>query len=130
MASARLQRCALTLNAYNYTIKYTSGKQQDDVDALRRFPLPNSLASTPTPAEAVPVIEHLSTISLTTSKVAKQTKQDFILSRVKCCTELGSPEGLNMREMDSSRYFNQRNELSIENNVLLWGNSIVIPFCF
>ena len=76
------------------------------------------------------MIEHLSTIPLTTSKIAKQTKQNFILSRVKHYTKLGWPEGLNMREMDSSPYFNRRNELSLENNVLLWGNRIVIPFCF
>ena len=71
MPSARLQRCALTLSANNYTIKYTSGKQQGNVDALRRFPLLNSLTSTPTPAEAVAVIEHLSTIPLSTSTIAK-----------------------------------------------------------
>ena len=73
MASARLQRWALTLSAYNYTIKYKSGKQQGYVDALSRFPLPDSPASTPTPAETVTEIEHLSTIPLTASKIAKQT---------------------------------------------------------
>ena len=71
MASARLQRWALTLSAYNYTIKYKSGKQQGNVDTLSRFPLPDSPASTPTPAETVAVIEHLLTIPLTASKIAK-----------------------------------------------------------
>ena len=95
MASARLQRWALTLSAYNYTIKYKSGKQQGNVDALSRFPLPDSPASTPTPAETVAVIEHLSTIPLTASKIAKQTERDPILLRVKCYTKLGWSEGLN-----------------------------------
>ena len=47
MASARLQRWALTLSAYKYTIKYKSGKQQGNVDALSTFPLPDSPASIP-----------------------------------------------------------------------------------
>ena len=95
MASARLQRWALMLSAYNYTIKYKSGKQQGNVDALSRFPLPDSPVSTPTPAETIAVIEHLLPIPLTTSKIAKQTERDPILSRVKRYTKLGWPEGLN-----------------------------------
>ena len=130
MASARLQRWALTLNAYNYTIKYKSGKQQGNVDTLSRFPLPDSPASIPTPAETVAVIEHLLIIPLTTSKIAKQTEQDPILSRVKRYTKLGWPEGLNTRQMDLSPYFNRKHELSLENNVLFWGNRVVMPFCF
>ena len=48
MASARLQRWALTLSAYTYTIKYKSGKQQGNADTLSRFPLadvPTSVSS-------------------------------------------------------------------------------------
>ena len=106
MASARLHRWALKLSAYNYTIKYKSGKQQGNVDTLRRFPLPDSPASIPTPAEAVTVIEHLLTIPLTASKIAKQTERDSILLRVKRYTKLGWPELLNTRELDLSPYFN------------------------
>ena len=40
MASARLQRWALTLSSYTYNIKYKSGKNQGNADALSRLPLP------------------------------------------------------------------------------------------
>ena len=69
MASARLQRWALTLSAYTYTIKYKSGKQQGNADALSRFPLADVPTSVPTPAETIAVLEHLSTIPLTTAKI-------------------------------------------------------------
>ena len=61
-----------------------------------------------------------------------QCRLNEILScqRVKRYTKLGWPEDLNRREMDFSPYFNQRCELSLENNVLLWGICVVIPFCF
>ena len=120
----------MTLSAYNYTIKYKSGKQQGNVDALSRFPLPDSPTSTPTPAETVVVIEHMWTIPLTTSKIAQQTKRDFNLLKVKHYTKLGWPTALNMQEMHLNPYFNQRNEPSLENNALLWGNCVVMPSCF
>ena len=70
------------------------------------------------------------TIPLTASKIAKQTERDPTLSKVKRYTKLGWPTALNTREMDLNPYFNRRNELNLENNVLLWGNHVVIPFCF
>ena len=57
MASARLQRWALKLSPYSYTIKYKSGKQQGNADALSRFPLADMPVSVPTPAETVTVME-------------------------------------------------------------------------
>ena len=42
MAAARIQRWALTLAAYNYTIKYKPGIEHGNADALSRLPLPVS----------------------------------------------------------------------------------------
>ena len=39
MASARIQRWALTLSAYNYNIQYRPGKQVTNADLLSRLPL-------------------------------------------------------------------------------------------
>ena len=130
MASARLQRWALTLGAYIYTIKYKSGKQQGNADALSRFPLPDSPASVPIPAETVAIIEHLSTIPLTAAKIKQATERDPTLSKVKRYTLLGWPATLDIHEAGLKPYFNRRNKLSLEDNVLLWGNRVVVPFCF
>ncbi len=40
MASARIQRWALLLSAYDYSISYKAGKDNTDADALSRLPLP------------------------------------------------------------------------------------------
>ena len=64
------------------------------------------------------------------SKITKQTEQYPTLLKMKYYTKLGWSEGLNTREMDLSPYFNRRNELSLENSVLLQGNLVVIPSCF
>ena len=39
MASARIQRWALTLSAYTYTIQYKAGKDHANADGLIRLPL-------------------------------------------------------------------------------------------
>ena len=45
MASARIQRWALTLAAYHYDINYKSGKTNANADVLNRLPLPEYAAS-------------------------------------------------------------------------------------
>ena len=60
MFSVRLQRWTLTLGTYNDTIKYKSGKQQGNTDAVCWFSLPDSPASVHILAEIVAVMEHLS----------------------------------------------------------------------
>ena len=130
MASARLQRWALTLSAYSYTIKYKSGKQQGDADALSRFPLADMPASVPIPAETVAVMEYLSTIPLTAAKIKQQTGRDPTLSKVTRYTQAGWPETLDTQDTYLKPFHNRRNELSLEDNVILWGNRVVIPSCF
>ena len=47
MASARLQRWALTLSSYHYSIKYRKGNHMCNADALSRLPLPDCPTNVP-----------------------------------------------------------------------------------
>ena len=49
---------------------------------------------------------------------------------MKCYTQSGWPDTLDTEDADLKLFHNRRNELSLENNVLLLGNRVVIPFCF
>ena len=53
MASARLQRWALILNAYQYTIEYKAGKQNANADSLNRLLLPDIPVEVPVPEESL-----------------------------------------------------------------------------
>ncbi|RXN04191.1 putative protein K02A2.6-like protein [Labeo rohita] len=59
MASAHIQRWALTLSTYQYRIVYQVGKENANVDALSWLPLPVTPASTPLPPETVFLLEKL-----------------------------------------------------------------------
>ena len=112
MASARLHRLALTLGIYSYVIKYKSGEQQGNVDALSQFPLPDSPTSVLIPAETVAIMEHLLIIPLTAAKIKQATERDPTLSKVKCYTLLGWAATLGIREADLKPYFNKRKLMS------------------
>ena len=45
LASSRIQRWALTLNAYHYSIRYKSGRLIGNADALSRLPQPQTTCS-------------------------------------------------------------------------------------
>ena len=51
LASARIQRWALTLGAYDYSIQYKPGPDHANADVFSRLPLPNCTQSPPLPGE-------------------------------------------------------------------------------
>ena len=53
MASARIQRWALTLSAYSYTITYKPGGDHINADVLSRLPLSETPSDVPLPGETV-----------------------------------------------------------------------------
>ena len=129
MASARLQRWALTLSSYTYSIKHKSGKSQGNVDALSRLPLPEFPATTPVPAETIASIEQLSSVPLTAGKVKQQTDYDPVLCKVKQYTQHGWPDQLSNQDTELKPFFHRKSELSLEDGIVLWGSRVVIPTC-
>ena len=69
MASARLQRWALKLSAYNYSIQYRPGKQLANADLLSRLPLSDIITDPPLPGETILLTEALNTSPVTSANV-------------------------------------------------------------
>ena len=61
LASAHLQRWALTLGAYNYQIQFKPGKDNSSTDVLSRLPLPESPSSVPLSGETIFLMDTLRT---------------------------------------------------------------------
>eukprot|EP00731_Ephydatia_muelleri_P039251 Em1273g1a len=83
MASSRVQRWALTLSAYNYSIVFRPGKLQGNADALSRLPLPVSPSEVPIPGDTVLLLEalDLSEEPISASTIKSLTNKDPVLSR-------------------------------------------------
>ena len=124
LASARLQRWALILGAYNYTISYKPGDQHSNADLLSRLPLPDSPTKTPPPADIILLMETLQASPVTAQHIRQWTDKDPLLSRVRTLVLHGWKNG----EEEEMKPFNKRcRELSVQDGCLLWGNRVVVP---
>ena len=128
LASSRIQRWALTLSAYSYKIVFKSGKQQANADALSRLPLQTTMGDIPIPEDTVLMLQALdrSDGAVSVKHIREWTSKDPILSLVRRAVRLGdwsvvpdSPETSPFRRRD--------NELSLQDDCVLWGNRVVVP---
>ena len=125
MASARLQRWPLTLSGYHYSIKYRKGSHMCNADALSRLPLPDCPATVPMPPEITALLEQLASVPLTATQILNMTDQDPVLAKMKQYTQNGWPATITHEQLQP--YSSRRDELSLEDGILLWGSRVVVP---
>ena len=83
LASSRIQRWALTLSAYRYSIRYKAGKALGNADTLSRLPRPQTTALDRTPEDLVQLVNHLETTAINAGSIKLWTGKDPVLSRVR-----------------------------------------------
>ena len=93
LASARIQRWALSLSAYEYTIAYKSGDQHANADSLSRLPLPEQPAQIEQPADIVLLLETLQASPVTANNIRRWTDKDPQLSRIRNLVQHGWKDG-------------------------------------
>ena len=105
--------------AYNYSTEYKPGPKHANADAFSRLPLPLSPSATPLPTETVFAMELLNSTPVSvieirngTRRVKKYVQQDW--------PNYNSDEAL-------KPYFSRKDELSVQDGCLLWGNLVIPP---
>ena len=131
MASARVTRWHMSLSAYNYKIVHKKGSEHLKADALSRLPLPcqdDEMHSLYEDEEAVPfhLLSDLDTQPVTAEEVKKETRKDPVLRRVREHLLRGWPNKSNV-DPDLQAYYSRKDELSVEDDIILWGRQVVIP---
>ena len=126
MASARLQRWALMLAAYDYTIIYRPGSKLANADCLSRLPMPQSVPTPPIPGDTIMLLEKMDEFPVNVSQIRTWTNKDPLLSQVRKLVQCGFPEHLKS-DRDLKTYLQRKCELSVQDQVLLWGNRVVVP---
>ena len=91
MASARIQRWALTLSAYRYSIRYKAGKHLCNADAFSRLPRPVTTSIEHFPEDLNLLINHLSATSIGPANIREWTTKDPVLSCVRRFIMTGWP---------------------------------------
>ena len=121
-ASSRIQRWALTLASYEYTIACRKTTQHANADAMSRLPLSVMPTQTPVPPELVLMVERLEDAPISATQIAAWTRRDALLSRVHRHIAEGWPDSA-----DDEPYWTRRLELSAHAGCIVWGGRVVVP---
>lgn len=132
MTLHRIQRWAITLQAYNYSIRYKSTSQHANADALSRLPIGGDSDFDKQEANILCIEEIyiiMEEFPIDANVVANYTKEDKNLQKIFNYVMNGWPDNKNI-ENELNPYFVRRHSISIENGVLLLHNEhirVIIP---
>ena len=126
-ASGRIQRWALTLAAYEYTIAFRSTAAHSNADALSRLPMQGQEEQVPLVPETILMLEQINDSPFTAQQVKYFTARDPCLSQVLTYVQKGWPDRLLALEELLKPYSHRRTELTSHDGCLLWGQRVVIP---
>ncbi|XP_028172425.1 uncharacterized protein K02A2.6-like isoform X2 [Ostrinia furnacalis] len=128
MTASRLQRWALLLSAYDFSIEYVS-TDNNTAGALSRMLESYKALNATTHESNEPEQTYLHFASeallLKYEDIRDGTRKDPILGRVLSYVKDGWPNEVEIRELQP--YYNRRDELYIELGCLMWGYRLVIP---
>ncbi|XP_045448702.1 uncharacterized protein K02A2.6-like [Melitaea cinxia] len=128
MTASRLQRWALLLSAYDFTIEYIN-TNNNGADALSRLMQGYKALNAKDVCEYEPEQTYLHFASeallLNFETIRKETRKDPILSRIMSYVRDGWPKDIEIKEFKP--YFNRRTELYYELGCLMWGHRLVVP---
>ena len=127
LAAARMQRWAIVrLPAYDYQIEYRSSAKHSNCDALSRLPHEDSNIGSESEIHSASAIDK-GEFPITAVDIGKATLQDPVLSKVHDWVMRGWPEA---STEDLKPYYTRRNELSCEQNCIIWDSRVIIPQVF
>ena len=122
----RLQRMLMDIQRYNVRLLYRPGKEIRYADELSRCPMRNGRPSTGE-EEEVKVIETLPMRDKTLEKVRCEARTDDTYRKLLETTRSGWPESERRLDPDLNEFFPYRNRFTIEGDLLLKDNAVVIP---
>ena len=138
-APKRLQRMLMRLQKYSFTIEYKQGKQMVLADTLSRA----YLQQTPQDCERIEVfqvnhnlakeceqIDMLQDVQVSQERLAdtrKATKRDTNIQQLKRTILQGWPDTKHTLPESITEFFNVRDELVTQDDIILRGNRVVVP---
>lgn len=125
----RCQRLLMGLMRFNPTAEYAPGSTLVIADTLSRSPLRDSSQDTHTDVECyvASVVNGIPATSQKMDSIRAATAGDVRLQKVIKYIELGWPAYINNTDPSVREFYPQKNELSVNDELVTRGNRIVIP---
>ena len=126
LASARIQRWALMLSAYNYRIRYKLGNDHANSNGLGHLPVPGHTTDheVPVPGDVLLLSRVLESTPVSAAQIRKWTATDPVLSRVR---RYLLSRWIKSNEPNLQPYQSRASELSVQDGCVLWGSRMVVP---
>lgn len=123
----RLQRYAIILSAYNYTVQYISSENNLVADYFSRAPIPDVVCETDKGYDAYCSLNFLDAIApaVLFSDIKNATDNDKTMQTVVKYTNVGWPRKIVCASIRP--YFLCRTDLQYEKGILMRGHKVVIP---
>ena len=123
LVSTRIKNWVMKLSAYYYDIQYLEGKENVYADFLSRQPMENVPPSEEEMVE-VQVLLIAGEGIVNAEMVKAETKNDPVLRKVIEYVRNGWPL---VTSEEMKPFFSKRLELSVEHDILLWNNRVIVP---
>lgn len=118
-----MQRWALSLSAYSYSIKFRSTRAHANADGLSRLPLGTRHDSALSCSYSF-AVGQIQAPPVTAEQVASATRTDVVLSKVYSYVTQGWPSNV---EEETQPYWRWKEEPSVEQECLLVGSRVNVP---
>lgn len=125
MAAGRLQRWSIFLAGFDYTFKHIKGQENVKADCMSRLPLKDNILEDNNMKEYdyINFVQDQKVIDL--NMVRYETKKDSNLCSIFNMIRYGFSDVL--KDDSLKPYWNRKDELYIEQGVIMWGYRVVIP---
>ena len=124
LATARLQRWAIILSAYTYQVGFRPTQAHANADGLSRLPFSDNTAKGRSSEPQDFNISQIESIPVTSFQLRRATYRDILLSKMLKYTKREWPTEV---KEPIRLFWNRWDELTIEDDCLLWGGRVVIP---
>ena len=124
VASARIQRWALTLSAYNYSIRYKAGRHLSNADALSRLPHNVTTSCDSVPEDLTLVLNHMSSTSISADSIKNWTANPVMSSVLRFLLS-GWPD--TKLDKEYQPYVQRKDKLSALDECQFWVSRVIIP---
>ena len=124
MSAARQQRYAAFLPGFDYSIEYRTSKANANADSFSRLPLKDQWG-TKEDANDLFYKEVLDSAPVSPITIARESRHDTFLSQV--INFIKNDSWPNQISLELRSYHNIRQELTVQQDCLLWGYRVVPP---
>ena len=109
----------------DYDLVYCEGSKHGNADGLSNIPLSATVVEVPVPGETILLMDQLEALPVCVDNIADWTASDPVLQQVLWKVQQGWGDKCPVPDLQP--FYIRRDELSMHNGCILWGNLVVVP---